>query len=380
MMEKGSFHTSALQVHSSVTQTQNQSAEELVKRVPLPNQLPKGLDFTDLPQGSLKSSALESLIGQNEDLMARLSVALRRGGEFEEKIEFLEKENSGLRSRFETLKEQFLLTQEKDKISTTRLNELHDDAVTYKKQSEKLETLYADLYLQAQAFQKRLQRAERGQARLRKAARSLQKKAKGAAQLRKELDHSVVSQQQAIQNYESKLNTVRAEIEGMRAKVQERDSIFEQKVKLENQLVYEQRQTAMRDADNLEQIEKLGAENISLRTQLKETLVTNESQRLEIERLSSELPHLKQVRENLTEQVESLQALWSHKQKELEALEEKNRALQKLNQSISLTLNQQRKEIHGLEQEVEKERFTAEERIKTMLAEIQMLRRELQGS
>lgn len=369
-MEKGSFHSSA-PAHSM---------EEFVRHVPLPTQLPKSLDFTELPQGSFKSTAMEGIIAQNEDLMSRLSVALRRGGEFEEKIEFLEKENSGLRNRFEALKDQYMILQAKDQISSGRVADLHDDAVTYKNQSQKLEKLYADLYVQAQAFQKRLQRAERGQARLRKAARSLQKKAKGADQLRKELDHTITSSQQAIEKYESKLDLVRHEVEGMRAKVQERDSIFGEKVKLENQLVYEQRQTAMRDAENLQQIETLGSENIALRSQLKTTLVTNESQRLEIERLSSELPHLRQVRENLTEQVESLQALWSHKQKELEALEEKNRSLQKLNQSISLTLNQQRKEIHGLEQEVEKERFTAEERIKTMLAEIQMLRRQLAGS
>jgi hypothetical protein len=223
-------------------------------------------------------------------------------------------------------------------------------------------------------LQKRLQKAERDGARLRKAARSVQKTAKSAMQLRRELDHTATLAHQAAKNFETKLESVRFEVESMRAKVQERDSVFEAKVKLENQLVYEQRQSAIRDAENLATIERLGSDVVSLRAQLKETLIVNEAQKIEIEKLNSEVPHLKQVRENLTEQVESLQALWNHKQKELEAQEEKNRSLQKLNQTISLQLNQQRKEIHGLEQEVEKERYSAEEQIKALKAEIQMLR------
>lgn len=369
-MEKGSFHTSAPTVHSGHSTT----TEEFVKRVPLPNQLPKGLDFTDLPQGALKSTALESLIGQNEDLMARLSVALRRGGEFEEKIEILESENSGLKQRFEALKEQYMIISEKDRISSSRLEDLHNDAVGYKKQSSKLETLYADLFVQAQALQKRLQKSERDFARIRKAAQSVQKMAKSAMGLRRELDHTATLAHQNAKNFDAKLESVRFEVESMRAKVQERDQIFEARVKLENQLVYEQRQGAIRDAENLASIERLGTEVVSLRTQLKEALIVNEAQKIEIEKLTSEVPHLKQVRENLTEQVESLQALWNHKQKELEAAEEKNRSLQKLNQQISLQLNSQRKEIHGLEQEVEKERYSAEEKIKALQAEIQMLR------
>jgi len=43
-----------------------------VKNVPLPNQLPKGIDFKELPGAAFKSATLEALISQNEDLMARL--------------------------------------------------------------------------------------------------------------------------------------------------------------------------------------------------------------------------------------------------------------------------------------------------------------------
>ena len=72
--------------------------------------------------------------------------------------------------------------------------------------------------------------------------------------------------------------------------------------------------------------------------------------------------------------MESLQALWAHKQRELEALEEKNNSLQKLNQSLSVNLNQQRKEFGALQTEVDAERFTFADKIKVLNDEIEMLR------
>ena len=124
-------------------------------------------------------------------------------------------------------------------------------------------------------------------------------------------------------------------------------------------------------------IDNMQNETKALSVQLKEVLVENEGYKSELERQSAELPHLRDQRQALTEQVESLQALWNHKQKENEALDEKNRALQKLNQTISVTLNQQRREIHQLKSEMEQERFASNEKIKTLISEVQMLRRQI---
>src|SRR4051812_42622505 len=103
MMEKGSFHTSP-ELNSSTAIT-----DEMVKKIALPNQLPKGVDFCEIPASAMKSSTLESLISQNEDLMARLSVSLRKSNQFEEKAAVLARENQGFRAKFETLHEQYLV-------------------------------------------------------------------------------------------------------------------------------------------------------------------------------------------------------------------------------------------------------------------------------
>ncbi|NJL24681.1 MAG: hypothetical protein HC902_05610 [Calothrix sp. SM1_5_4] len=133
-MEKGSFHTS--------------QADERVKTIPLPNQLPKGLDFTEIHPSALKSSALETLISQNEDLMARLSVSLRKTSELEERLSASESENQSLRARFDTLKQQFLVVQEKDRMSSLRATQLQSENLEQKSRAHKLEKLYADLFVQ----------------------------------------------------------------------------------------------------------------------------------------------------------------------------------------------------------------------------------------
>jgi chromosome segregation ATPase len=362
-MEKGSFHTS--------------EADEHVKNIPLPNQLPKGMDFSEIPVTALKSSTLETLISQNEDLMARLSIALRKNSEMEERISGYERDTQSLRTRFETLKEQYLVLFEKDRMATQRTTGLHDENIHLKVQIHKLEKGYTDIFVQAQAFQRRLQQLERYRARVQKAAASVKRQNKELKALRDALRETRGQQSTLMQSYEGKLNEASQQVEELRAKASERDRLFDEKIQVENELVFERRQFENYRNDAHDRLEKLNTEAADLRVQLKETLVDREGKTQDLERLQRELPALQLGNRALVEQVESLQALWSHKQREFEQLEDKNRNLQKLNQNISVTLNQQRKEIHGLKTELEQERFQAQDKTKTLLQEIQMLRDEL---
>lgn len=361
-MEKGSFHTS--------------EADERVKSIPLPNQLPKGMDFSEIPVTALKSSMLETLISQNEDLMARLSISLRRASEQEEKIGGFEREAQSMRTRFETLKEQYLVLFEKDRLASQRTTQLHEENIALKLQVAKLEKGYTDIFVQAQAFQRRLQHLERYRARVRKATQSLRSRLRELKHLREQLTESRQQQLSIIQSYESKISEAREQVEMLRDKAAQRDRLFDENVQLENNLVFERRQFISHRDDVQNRMDQLTQEAANLRVELKEVLVDRESKSQELQQLRGELPSLRQTNDKLIEQVESLQALWSHKQREFEQLMEKNGNLQKLNQSISLTLNQQRKEIQSLNQELETERFSAQAKVKTLMQEIEMLRQE----
>lgn len=368
-MEKGSFHTSHL--------NPAQELEERVKAIPLPNQLPKGVDFSDIPAAALKSSTLETLINQNEDLMARLSVSLRKNNELEERVAAHERESQNLRSRFETLKDQYMLLQEKDLRASTRTKELHEQNISLKQKTEKLEKMYADIFVQAQSFQRRLSQLERYRARVKKASVGLRNQLAETKHLREQVKEHTEQQISMAAAYKARLMEAQEQVEVLRDKAAERDRMYNEKVQIENTLVFERRQLEMSRQDSSQRLERLEAENTSLRVQLKETLVDREAQAQELEQMRTEMPHLRDERTRLTEQVESLQALWSHKQREFEQLDEKNKNLQKLNQNISVTLNQQRKEIHQLKNEMEKERFASGEKVKTLLKEIEMLRARL---
>lgn len=379
-MEKGSFHTSRLS-HSDkhpASTSLTRELDERVKNIPLPSQVPPGVDFAEIPAAALKSSTLETVISQNEDLMARLSVNLRKTNELETKLNQFESENKAIKNRFETLKEQYLVLQEKDRSSTARVFQMHEESCQQKVQLQKLEKSYADLYVQAQAFQKRMSRLERYRAMVKRVSPAIQARSKVAKKLEHELVDFKATQSalhnQSLNQFESQLQTAQMMADGLKAKAQERDTLIEEKTQLENQLIYEKRQHETKLNEHVERIETLTTENANLRFEVKELLVTRESLQNEVTRFQGEIPHLQTERQRLTEQVESLQALWNHKQRELEQLTEKNRSLQKLNQQISVSLNQQRRELHALETELEQERMTSQEKVKTLLAEIQMLR------
>ncbi len=370
-MEKGSFQPSRPPVHAS-------QIDEKVKSIPIPTQLPKSLDISDIPPAALRSATIETLISQNEDLMARLSVALRKTNDLEQKVADLEEERKSLRSRFETLKDQFLVLKEKDRSATQRVLEQHDENINLKHQAHKLEHLYKDLYQQAEGLKNRVARLERYRARLKKALPPIHARAKAANRLEREIvtiktDLSI-KHMQSINGYEAKLNEARAEIENLKPKALERDKIYEELMQVQNDAIFNERQFEQIRRELTESVEQLQSENASLRTEIKELLVDRESKIQELTRLNNEVPHLQSRNQALVEQVESLQALWNHKEQEYQQLAQKNQALQKLNQSLSVSMNQQRKELHALKTELDKEKITAQEKIKTLLAEIQMLR------
>lgn len=381
-MEKGSFHTSGPSQSANFPDTRSgttltRELDDRVKNIPLPTQIPRGVDFTEIPAAALKSATLESLISQNEDLMARLSVTLRKTNEFESKNHQLEQENQAIKARFETLKEQFLLLQEKDRMGALRNFQILEENAQQKHQLERMEKLYADIFSQAKAFQNKVIKLERNQARLRKGAKAVQERAKIVSRMERELVDLKTTQASNRNSYESRLADTIGLVESLKNKAQERDEMFEAKTKLENQLIHERRQADLKIHESEERIAILEKQSTDLRIEVKELLVDRESKMQEVARLTEDLPNIQADRQRLIEQVESLQALWNHKQRELEQAEEKNKNLQKLNQSISLTLNDQRKNLHSLESELETERMTSQETIRSLNKEIQMLRAQM---
>ncbi|HRO66799.1 MAG TPA: hypothetical protein PL182_04480 [Pseudobdellovibrionaceae bacterium] len=94
-----------------------------IRSVPLPDEMPAPLDLRHLPKDVLKSSTVENLISQNEDLMARLKVALRRLSSMELENQALAKSAEESQRKAALAEDQSLVLKEKDRAWKNRIRE-----------------------------------------------------------------------------------------------------------------------------------------------------------------------------------------------------------------------------------------------------------------
>lgn len=404
LMEKGSFHTSVKSVLEM---------DEIIEKIPLPNQLPPAPDFSRLPPEALRSSAVETLIGQNADLMARLGVSLRKTGIFEGKITELEKENLHLRHRYDAVKDQVLVIQEKERFLTERSNQITAETAGLRDQLTGLERRYTDTYLHAQSLEQQLRRLRNYRFRIQSVIKNLKTRSRrlfdlispDASQTRtisktlelaeRELKtmrlESTETQLQLVQRYETEITELnrryeheikqnfgaeitqlKSELELARRRAADRDMLYEMKIRVDNQLIFEERQSQLYREETQKDLVLTKEENVDLRGQLKTRLIEMERFERELKVATDKNQFFEQQDVAKADQIESLQLLWKEKQAEVERLEEKNRSLQKLNQQLSVNLNSQRKEIIDLKSELEKDRYATAEKIKALEMQLEL--------
>lgn len=383
-MEKGSFQTSV----RSVLET-----DEQVANVPIPNQMPIGLDLSKLPEVALRSSAVETLLGQNADLMARLGVALRKGGVLETRVTELQTENLHLRHRSETIKDQLLVLQEKERLLTERAAQVGAEAQAMQGRISALERRYADVYTHSQQQGRELRRLQNYRFRMKTVAENLRKQAArvfsvltdtnekkqtvGAAlelaeqELQAIRSDNADAQLQLVNRYEGEITHLRTEMELLRRRAADRDMLYEAKVRIENQLIFEERQARQYRDDTQAEMQAIKEENLDLREQLKTRLIEIDRFEREVTVAIEKLEISETQDKDKTDQILSLQLLWKDKQAETERLEEKNRSLQKLNQQLSVSLNTQRREIMELKADIEKEKYLAQEKFKAIETQLE---------
>lgn len=386
-MENGTFHTSVRSVLDM---------DEIIEKIPLPNQIPSPPDLSKLPPEALRSSAVETLLGQNADLMARLGVALRKNGILDTKLNELEKENLHLRHRYDAIKDSVLVVQEKERMLTTRNTQISAEAETMRSRLVNLERGYTDVYLHAQSLEHQLRRFRNYRARVQAVLKNLKTHSKrlmdfigpnahptsnvakilqsAEQEIRTVRFESSEAQHQLVSRYETELSQLRqcheneltqtkSDLEIAKRRAADRDLLFEAKIRIENQLIFEERQNRVYREETQKELQTLKEENIDLRGQLKTRLIEMERLERELKVASEHIQNLESHQNDQVDQVESLQLLWKEKQAEVERLEEKNRSLQKLNQQLSVNLNMQRKEIVDLKADLEKDRYASAEKI-----------------
>jgi len=378
----------------------NQDPE--ISKIKTPDQLPDKVDFTALPENISRSAVVESLINQNDDLMARLNVALRRVSNLEEKISDARTESAQYKAKYENVKDQILILREQSRLLSDRYQQTEEktkrenrDTDQLKEQIQVLEIRYAELYQTAETrrtrleqelaihkravkrFQKYRMNLKRAIATAKEELRFLREKKSGFEATLQDLRHNIsetttyISTQakehkQQLQSlseaYETEILQLKNNLaqatetnQTLTARTQEIDRLFGEKVRLENDLVIAQRREEDLRLQTAVEVSDLQKSLGRFRNEAKELALQAESYGAEILSAKNQIAGLTEEKHNLTEQVETLQLLWRDQQTQMEKLTEQKNALQKLNQELSISINEYRRETRELKEKLESE-------------------------
>ena len=152
-----------------------------------PDQLPPPVDISQLPPQW--GEPVDKILRHNDDLMARLSVNLRRISFLEGKVENLKKNNTGLAKHYHSLKDQLLIVQERSKNLNFRYKKRDTSLQQLEHKLQQTEHRYTQLQSSSQEEQAGLQRHINQLLRYKNRVRPLTQQAlKQNKQLKSEID------------------------------------------------------------------------------------------------------------------------------------------------------------------------------------------------
>ncbi|MBX3041304.1 MAG: hypothetical protein KF789_11415 [Bdellovibrionaceae bacterium] len=349
--------------------------EPSIRSVPLPNEIPAALDLRHLPKDVLKSSTVENLISQNEDLMARLKVALRRLSSMETENQVLAKNAEEAQRKASLSEDQSLVLKEKDRAwklrlkdyetereilaekiraFTERQQEQENELSRHRKYHEKIRLQVKPHLMQLKEYSRKLEKQiEELVADQDKKAALIQDLRLQISEVtknsRRQVELAEARVHELIESYESSLQQTTAEL----TKLKEQNEDLEIKAarlrrteqvrdELENSVIELRRSKeamAIRfESENRrlsESVESLSKENARFK-------VENEDMR---EKISGDFEKIKDLQKqnlDLQSQLESLRYLWAARNEENEKLKLSLSSLERLNVDLSSKIQEMR--------------------------------------
>ena len=396
---------------------QGQGRDPEISLVPIPSELPSRPDFTELPSHILRSGAVESLINQNDDLMARLSVALRRCALLEESTQSLEKDRKIWQHQIEVLREKIFLVQEKERLAQGRDKKLEDEILQLRNELKVSETRFVELHNTSKdrvkslleriaEHSRRIQRLLKYRTKIKRLVIQFKRERSALKAQVSKLQMLLAEQDVRVDGLQSRLDEMATYVQSQGRKFSDEKNslvqIYEQKLQELKEVVETERQRSLGLQNQLAHYEQTLIDNALLKTQvasekkareeegsrlnaqvndlekaLSELRMQKKVLDLDFERSSSELKeattkidNLNIEKSRLQEQVESLQVFWNDSQKQLEKRNTRIESLQKLNQQLSISLNQFRKECEASKVQIESANHVAQDRLKALKGEM----------
>jgi chromosome segregation ATPase len=339
--------------------------------VPLPTEIPPPPDLSHLPSHILHSGSVETLIGQNEDLFARLKVNIRRNSVLEGEIMDHERANGELLRANQSLLSQLQVLQEKDQLwrdktfrAETSQGSLREELDLYKTRITQAEARITEL-VPLVRYQARVRRwlrpfIDKLTAQLKAERKTLLSKEAIISDLRARLSEATQyaqsleaqgsrDQARLVEQYESQQKIMTSELE----KVKNESKLWRDKASRLDQAV-------AADAASQNQIVYLERQNKDLKAHAeshrRETLQFAQSTRKHEEDMAVlriETDELKLQLAKTKDQLESLQTVWMETQKRHESLKIQHEGLNRLNQELSRSLKEKRTKEPAGEEAIE---------------------------
>lgn len=373
-MDTESFQSAKLG-HLSFEKEQPTQATKPAGNIPLPDELPQRADLSHLPKEILKSSTVENLISQNEDLMARLKVSLRRLSLLELENQKLGDETNRTRLAQSSITDQILVWKEKDnlwkqkfdqierekEIQTEKLRALQTkvqnmtaDLGRHEKYHERIKTQVKPYISQLKEYSRtqdlKLQELESSQAHKEALLRDIRHQIiEVTKNSRYQIEASEKKSQEMVRFYEEQIQNMSKELqvlhqaqEDLEVRTLKLNTSLERQDALENELV-----TLRRSKEDMKQrldkdIERLQERQSELIRQNQKLGVEHADLQIRVVEDQESIQKLERDNRQYLEQLESLRYMWTAKNEENEKLKVAASALERLNLELSQKLNELR--------------------------------------
>ncbi len=362
------------------------------QQIPLPHQIPTQLNPSRSDKG--RSGALDSIILQNEDLMSRLAVQIRRNAILEDELEEQSQEHENQQNLTENMRDQLLILKKKDQFITSRNDNKEAELKALFEKINFSEVKYSEYYTTTQEQIGDLKKERAQLLHIKKISQKYRGKIKTIAQKLKlnlnnkgvlcdnlELERQLLQEQLGLashriqtlnkesetriqnltQQYSEKATAamkqakvLKSENFDLQDKIQMLSCAFDENVELKNKVIQLDRAFVEIKSKKSKELSSIQASLGTYRSDLKAKVIENNTLTTSLKETSEELLEYKSEGKRLKDQVENLQMLWRENQKDNEKLLDQNKSLQSLNQELSARLNEQRSEIRKLKGELDK--------------------------
>lgn len=349
--------------------------EKGVASIPLPNTVPVGPKMTDLPHDILKSSTVENLISQNEDLMARLKVALRRLSQIEmenrrlaqeteqgrhevgvarDQVMIYKEKDGAWKSKLETVAKERDILKEKHTLLAKQNAEFEGEIARYQQYQQNIQTTVKPYVDELKEYSKSLEAKvaamtaedERKDATIRDLRYQIVEVTRNS---KYQLEQQDARNHELIDSYENSIKDQQAELVLLREGVRElelkntRLNKAEHRAnELENRLVESERAKTELAAKYETEVRRLGEKSDGMVKDYARISMENQELARENGEIKGRLEGLEFAKSDLLTQLESLRYMWQGKNEEAEKLKLSLGSLEKLNVELSSKIQEMR--------------------------------------